>query len=322
MLKTLNEASDMINSGKWLHISGNEGLLRKLPKGNWIGGSTEYFVSQDGGIVTDEKLFVTEIPYDGCKIASYDENNIENITRDAFDNGFTIAILPFDSKVHKVYAEKADGFKGMFEKNVVGWISGYNLSKANQTSITINGKTAACSSTEAVALHIQTPEDHMLSIGIVNIFTPSETSPVIEFYEEGFTVDKCLIDGREVVFADYIIKNGIDTKLPIIGSYCGAGVNVSFKLIDNGKVQLYAPVFKNIKYRFANKISDYAKEFEEKLKHFKSSKALFSCNCILNFLYGELEGKQLQNFYGPITFGEIAYQLVNQTMVYAVVLSK
>jgi len=320
VLKTLNETSDMINSGKWLHVSGNEDLLKKLPSGNWIGGSTEYFMSQDGGIVTDEKLFVAEIPYDNCKIASYDEKNIENITDDAFENGFTIAILPFDSEVHRVYAAKAAGFNGMFAKNIVGWIAGFNLSKEGQTPVAVNGKTTESSNSKAVALHIQTPGSQVVSIGIVNIFSPNEESPIIEFSEEGFIIDKCLVDGREVVLADYLSQNGIDTKLPLIGSYFGAGINVSFKQIVNGKVHTYAPVFKNIKYQFANKIGDYAKEFEEQLKSFKNAKAVFSCNCILNFLYGELEGKQVQHFYGPITFGEIAYQLVNQTLVYVVML--
>ncbi|MCL2877848.1 MAG: hypothetical protein FWF13_03610 [Acidobacteria bacterium] len=320
MLKTFDEVSDMINLGKWLHISGNEGLLKKLPSGNWIGGSTEYFMSGDGGRVTDEKLFVSEIPYDNCAIVSYDENNIENITKDAFENGFTIAILPFDSEVHKVYAANSAGFKGMFAKNIVGWISGVNLSKKGQTPITVNGKTTEGSSSKAVALHIQTPNNQMVNIGIVNIFTPNEDSPVIEFHEDGFSMNKCLIDGREVVFADYLARNGIDTKLPLVGSYSGAGINVSFKQIENGTVHFYAPVFRNIKYRFANKISDYAKEFAEKLEQFKNAKAVFSCNCILNFLYGELENKQVQHFYGPITFGEIAYQLVNQTLVYVVIL--
>ena len=320
MLKTLNETSEMINSGKWLHISGNEDLLKKLPSGNWIGGSTEYFMSLDGGIVTDEKLFVAEIPYDNCKIISYDEKNIESITEDAFENGFTIAILPFDSEVHKVYAAKASGFKGMFAKNVVGWVSGVNLSKEGQTPIAVNGKTTERSNIKAVALHIQTPGNEVVSIGIVNIFNQNEESPIIEFSEEGFVIEKCLVNGREFVFADYLSQNNIDTKLPLIGSYFGAGVNVSIKQIEDGKVYTFAPVFKNIKYRFANKISDYAKEFEDHLRHFKNAKAVFSCNCVLNFLYGELEGKQVQRFYGPITFGEIAYQLLNQTLVYVVML--
>jgi hypothetical protein len=277
-------------------------------------------MSADGGVVTDEKLFVTEISYGNCKIVSYDEKNIKSITSDAFENGFSIAILPFDSEVHKVYAAQASGFKGMFAKNIVGWISGVNLSKEGMTPITVNGSTLECSSSKGVALHIQTPGGQVVSIGIVNVFTPNKSSPVIEFHETGFVVDKCLVDGREVVFADYIAQNGINTKLPLIGSYSGAGINVSFKRIENGAVQFYAPVFRNIKYRLPNEISDYATAFAKKLDQFKNAKAVFSCNCILNFLYGELEGKHVQHFYGPITFGEIAYQLVNQTLVYVVML--
>ena len=319
MLKSFNETSEMINSGKWLHISGSEGLLKKLPGGNWIGGSTEYFVTLDGGVVTDEQLFVTEIPYDNCRISSYDTGTIENITRDAFENGFTIVILPFDSEVHKTYAANAAGFEGMFIKNVVGWISGLNLSKTGQTPMTVNGKTAECSGSTAVAMHVQAPEDQVAIVGIINIFGPNTSSPVVEFSEDGFTVDKCFVDGREVVFADYIAQNGIDTKLPLIGAYSGTGINVSFKQIKNGTVYLYAPVFRSIKYRFANEISDYAKEFAGKLNRLDTSNIVFSCNCILNFLYGELEDKRVEHFHGPITFGEIAYQLVNQTLVYVTV---
>jgi len=36
----------------------------------------------------------------------------------------------------------------------------------------------------------------------------------------------------------------------------------------------------------------------------------------LNYLYSGLEGKKTGNVTGPITFGEVAYQLLNQTMVY------
>jgi hypothetical protein len=36
----------------------------------------------------------------------------------------------------------------------------------------------------------------------------------------------------------------------------------------------------------------------------------------LNFQYGKLEGKDLGAFYGPVTFGEIAWQVINQTLVY------
>jgi hypothetical protein len=121
-------------------------------------------------------------------------------------------------------------------------------------------------------------------------------------------------------FADYIAENGIDTKLPLVGDYSGNGVNISFKAIENGTVNFYAPVFTGIKYRIAKPISNYAEEFNNHLTDFLDADSVFSCNCILNFLYGELEGKSIVGFRGPITFGEIAYQLVNQTLVYISVL--
>lgn len=319
MLKTFDETIKMISDGKLLHIAGSENLLKKLPKGTWIGGSTEYFMAQEGGKVTDELFFVNVLPYTDFKISSYDEKSIENVTVDAFDNGFSIVIVPFDSNVHKAYAEKAAGFENMFIKNIVGWVAGLNLGVPGQTPIAVNGQTGEVMPDKAAVLHVGVPSDKVVNIGIINIFSQDENAPVIEFDEEGFTVNKCRVDGKEVVFADYVAQNNIDTKLPLVGDYSGAGINISFKTIENGIVNLYAPVFSGIKYRMAKNISDYAKEFGDRLLQFEGVESMFSCNCILNFLYGELEGKKIETFSGPITFGEIAYQLVNQTLVYVTV---
>jgi hypothetical protein len=187
---------------------------------------------------------------------------------------------------------------------------------AGQTPIAVDGSTGQVFTNDAAALHLEMPDGKTVSIGIINIFEQDTNSPLIEFTEEGFSVKKCLIDGKETVFADYIKQNAIDTKLPLVGDYSGTGINVSFKAIEDGVVQLYAPVFSGIKYRMAKGISDYEKVFNSRLKEFKDTNAAFACNCILNFLYGELEGKTIDAFTGPITFGEIAYQLVNQTLVY------
>jgi len=319
MLMSFDETSAMILSGKLLHIAGTENLIKKLPKGNWVGGTTEYFMAKTGGIVTNDLVFVTELLFDNFKIATYDENSIADVTIDAFDNGFTLLILPFDSAVHMTYAAKAPEFEGMFIKNIAGWISGMNLGVPGQTPITVNGQTGESFADKAVALHVCVPDDKIVSIGIINIFSQDEDSPIIEFFREGFSVEKCLVDGKEVVFADYIDQNGIDTKFPLVGDYSGANVNVSFKAIENGAVTLYAPVFPGIKYKMAKLSNDYVTEFGDRLKHLSDADSVFSCNCILNFLYGELEGKETRAFFGPITFGEIAYQLVNQTLAYVTV---
>jgi len=107
--------------------------------------------------------------------------------------------------------------------------------------------------------------------------------------------------------------------MPLVGDYSGTGINVSFKAIEGDTVYLYAPVFKNIQYRIAKPISDYEKAFRQHFESVCDKGVAFSCNCILNFLYGGLEGKSVDAFAGPITFGEIAYQLVNQTLVYVMV---
>ena len=316
MLFSLEETCQMISSGKLLHIAGTEDLLKKLPKGNWIGGSTEYFMTKFGGVVTGDALFVTQLPYDIFTIIEYDETNIASITVDAFDNGFSIVVLPFDSAIHKIYAREAPNFEGMFIKNITGWVSGSNLGVPGQTPIAVNGQTGASFTSKAVVVHIRVPDDKLVHIDIVNIFSPDETSPAIEFTEEGFSAKTCKINGKETIFADYLAENKIDTRFPLIGEYSGTGINTSFKSVEGGVVTFYAPVFPGITYKIAKNVSNYVDEFINRLKARDDAKVTFACNCILNFLYGELEGKDIGSFFGPITFGEIAFQLVNQTLVY------
>jgi len=325
MLVSYETASQLIESGRLLHIAGTEALLKKLPKGKWIGGSTEYFMAKEGGKVSGDLLFVTDFSkansvYEKFKIQSYDEKNICKVSSDAYENGFTILIVPFDSAVHKEYAQNAAGYENMFMRHIAGWISGMNLDKQGQTPVAVNGLTGEAFSDKAVALHLQTKEDKTVSVNIINIFEQDTDSPILEFIEEGFHVNKCLVNGKELVFSDYITKNKIDTKMPIVGDYSGSGVNISFKSIENGIVNFYAPVFQGIKYRIAKPVTDYVALFNKYISEHTDETSVFSCNCILNFLYGNLENNKIKAFAGPITFGEIAYQLVNQTLVYVTVI--
>ena len=82
-----------------------------------------------------------------------------------------------------------------------------------------------------------------------------------------------------------------------------------------GVVTFFAPVFTGIDYRLAEPVGDYAASFAAAVER-AGVDAAFACNCILNYRYGELEGKTTGHVIGPITFGEVAYQLVNQTLVY------
>ncbi|MDR3349589.1 MAG: hypothetical protein LBO03_08365 [Acidaminococcales bacterium] len=322
MLKNLDYVSGLIRTGKLLHISAAGELLGKLPRGNWIGGSTEYFLDKAGGKISGDLLDVRELDFATYKFASYDARSLPGVTRDAYPNGFSIIVLPFDSEVHKQYAQNAANYDDIFIKPIVGWISGVNLDKPGQSPLAVNGFSGEASSDKAVALHVALPEDKSVSLNIINIFSPDEKGPLIEFAADGFSAQSCLVDGKETVLADYIAKNKLDTKLPLVGDYFGAGINVSIKRIEGGAVYFYAPVFRDIGYRFAKPMENYAQAFKSHVGVIADTECVFACNCILNFLYGELEGKDLGAFYGPITFGEIAYQLLNQTLVYLRVVDK
>ena len=318
MFKTVEEANELINADKLLHISGSENLLRQLHKGKWIGGTTEYFVSESGGMESDQVLDVDELEFDAYKLAAYSASALPKITNDAYDNGFTVLIIPFESDVHKEYAEHVTEYDDLFTKCVIGWVSGTNLGKADAKAYAVNGYTGEFYTDKAVAVHIKLEESRTPNLSIINIFSPNPDSPIITFdgNNTGFSVHTCRINGDEVNLADHINEQGVDIRLPLIGDYSGAGINVSIKEIKDGEVLLYAPVFEGIEYRFAENISDYERAFNQEIENIADKSSIFSCNCILNYLYGELEGKKLQGLFGPITFGEIAWQLLNQTLVY------
>jgi hypothetical protein len=90
---------------------------------------------------------------------------------------------------------------------------------------------------------------------------------------------------------------------------------VSFQSVDPdaGEVAFYAPVFPGVEYRLAAAQEDYAKTFATQVG--SAGEGSYSCNCILNYVYGDMEGKLTAGYTGPVTFGEIAYVLLNQTLV-------
>jgi hypothetical protein len=71
-----------------------------------------------------------------------------------------------------------------------------------------------------------------------------------------------------------------------------------------------------MEYKHAKPVTNYVEEFTSQMPKGSTDNILFSCNCILNYLYSELEGKKTSDVTGPMTFGEVAYQLLNQTLVY------
>lgn len=320
MLITLEETVRLINEGKILHIAADDTLLKKLPKGNWIGGTTPYFMSDEGGVLTKDRLFVNEIDFaEDTNIQTYGKYNIFQVVEECYDNGLTILIMPYGSTVAAKYAKEAPEVEELLLHPTIGWISGFDLNAGGEARV-YDGTSGESFSDRAVAMYIKLPENKTAMINMINIFTDDKTDPVIRFQDNELSVSKCSVNGQEVNFAQYIKKKGIDTKMPLVADHNGSYINTSIKEVDDDTVSFYAPVFRNVDYRFAVKVDDYAGDFEKKVSETQAVSPAFSCNCILNYQYGNLYGHKIPPYTGPVTFGEVAYQLLNQTLVYCEIL--
>lgn len=314
-LTTVDEAATLIASGRFLMIAGDEAVLRRLPAGNWIGGTIPYFMGDEGGLVTSEQVFVTEIPATAGAptIRFYDITNLEHVCEDGPANGFTLIIIPAFSAIHSLYARKAPGFPDMFIKPIVGWIAGSHLADFGRVApLVINGTDLTFDGERAVVMHVPLPDSEYARIEIFNRMVQGD-GDCLRFPETGFSATRCLVNGVETDFASYLATRHADIRLPLVADYGGASVNVSIKAVDAqaGRVDFYAPVFDDVEYRFAAP-ADFGAAIGAEPDH----PPLWSCNCILNYLYCGLEGRRSGSLVGPMTFGEIAYLLLNQTQVY------
>jgi hypothetical protein len=319
MLMTTQEVVAKIKSGATLYLAGDEQLLAQLPKGNWIGGTIPYFMDTDGGTFSQDKIFVQEqsAQITSTVIKNYGVDALPMIASDSPDDGFSIVIIPGMSAAHARYAEDAPDYPGLFMKQIVGWIAGVDLADIGKVAPKVyNGVTGQALLDQAVVLHATLAPGKMAVVGIVNLFEQGD-GDVLRFETDGFTVENCLVNGQAKNFAAYLVDSEVDTLLPLVADYHGEMINVSLQRIDSdtGKVELYAPVFRGVEYRVAKPVTNYIEAFTARLP-LNLAQPEFTCNCILNYLYSGLEGKRTGSLTGPVTFGEIAYQLLNQTLVY------
>jgi len=317
VLKTLQEAARDIQAGRILAIAGEASLLAQLPPGTWIGGSIPYFMDASGGRISREQVFVqdlTEVTA-SASIQVYRAEELHLLPRDAPENGFSILIIPANSPSHITYARRASGFRGLFQHPVVGWIAGVHLDDLGREAPKVFDGRGQHSIRDAVVLHATLKPGREAEVGIINLFRQGG-GDVLTFEEDGFQVEDCLVNGERHNLAEYLYRNRIDSRLPLVADYGGVNVNVSIQAVHDraGTVDLYAPVFRHVAYRIAAPVDDYLATFRRAVP--RDLHPVFACNCILNFLYSGLEGKVTEGMYGPITFGEIAFQLLNQTLVY------
>jgi len=324
MFASIEKVKELIDGKKPVIVAGDEALLRSLPAGNWIGGTIPYFMTPDGGQISRTRAFVTEVPAFArdVRVVTYDEQTISRIGRDSPENGYTILILPAFSGLHRLFALEAPCFENLFLKVVAGWIAGTHLDDVGKISPKVfAGPTGEMLDAKGVAMHIELPRECQAKIGIVNTFEQGN-GEAIQFPATGFEASDCMVDGKHRSVVDYFGRSEFDARLPLVANYNGTKCNVTIRTLDipGNKVTFFAPVFEGVTYRHAKPVGDYSQNFLAAIPQ-DIGETVFCCNCVHNYVYGELEGRRTGTLQGPMTFGEIAYQLLNQTLVY-VTLSK
>jgi hypothetical protein len=317
-LLTHSEVAAQIRAGKTLLLAGTEALLKQLPAGCWIGGTIPYFMTAQGGCLSEDRIFATELPFAiSAEARVYEPAELKRVYQDGGADEVSFIILPADSAAHTEFALNAPRYAEFAAHSLLGWVSGVNLNQLGQATPQVFCGNNTSLANAAAVLRVKLPAGLFPQIGIINLFQPG-TGSTITFPQGGLSATTALVDGRECNLADYLAQQNADTRLPLVANYNGAMINVSFRSVDTktGRVEFYAPVVSDVEYKLAAPVADYVTAFEAQLRNLRPDAIAFSCNCILNYLHSQLECRRTGGIVGPITFGEIAYQLLNQTLVY------
>lgn len=313
----------LIRRGELLLLAGDEALLRRLPPGRWIGGTIPYFMTEDGGVCDRRRIYVDR-PGPGLEfrgVRRYGAHDVARVYLDLSPGAVGVMIAPAMSPVHRAFALDAPSYPRFASCPLFGWIAGVHLDDLGRERPRVfDGTTGEGLDEDAVVLALGLLSGWAAELAILNIFEPGD-GPTLVFPETSFTVTTAEVDGRRVSFLEYVEEARLDVRLPLVADYCGARVNVSFQALDRParEVRMFAPVFAGVPYRHARSVGDYVRAFESAVPRGLGGADALTCNCVLNYLHSSLEGRSTGGITGPITFGEIAYQLLNQTMVYLTV---
>src|SRR5205823_15034963 len=99
---------------KLFAVAGDERLLARLPRGNWVGGTIPYLMTdEDCGVTTRDSLMVQVLlRYERAapKISAYDKGTIARVTHDASPPGYPFLMMPSFAEVYLSYGMAAPHF--------------------------------------------------------------------------------------------------------------------------------------------------------------------------------------------------------------------
>jgi hypothetical protein len=320
VLMSPEAAAAAIRAGRVLHLAGEEEVLAGLPTGTWTGGTIPYFFAPKGVVCDRRNLLVADfdVAAGDVEIDTYDADGLGRLLEPVPGHGYRVVLLPGFSAIHKRFALMMSAAVASPDYPLAGWVSGVHLSNMDlRPPRVFDGRSGRGYDDRLVELRVRLPSHRLAKVGVVNIFTPGD-GPTIVFEDTAFETTNASINGTPVDFANWLYLNGINGITPLLATHAGATIAVSFRRIDPvaRRVSFYAPVLAGVAYRLARPLDDYRAAIERACANLDADEIPFSCNCMFNYLYGELEGQGGLALPGPATFGEIASVLLNQTLVY------
>ena len=314
-LYTKDEVKTFILQGRVMLLAGSPRALEGLPAGKWIAGSTVYFIDKVG-LKDEERIFV----YDFTNIAKdvflevFDENNINKIAFNSFETGFTLVTMPMDTLVLENFSKNSLSYDGIFDYPVAGFVAGVDIEKIGvEKSVVVSGMDGKLLYDKAAVMHVKVSNDYYVHSEILNFDEIEPDSPEIVFPKTSYVQSSCLIDGKQGNIAN-LFRTLPFERQKLVQNQCGALINRESVSINSLKkeVQFYAPVVAGEKYRLGRKRENYIDGFNKKLN--TKNNVLLCLSCIMYYLHGDFEGKKF-SYNCIITYGEIAYQLLNKTVV-------
>ena len=270
-LFSVAEVNKMIERGDTLLLAGHGSLFSQLSKGKWIGGATSRFIENGKEMISvRDKIFVhnlADIAAD-VKFSAYNVLTVSGIYNDAFENGFTVLILPFGKGMDLEYASNCINYPNFGNRAVCGWravLPNYSEYERDDESLVFMGTSGERFSDMGVAMHVKLPEGKYAELHVFNPYKP-ENDDVIVFEEDGPQSKTALINGVRKNLRQYLIENGVNSMVgdtvvsqkSLSGDYGGMSINVvifpdmeeDIKIDD--VLQLGAPVIKDIRFRLSS----------------------------------------------------------------------
>jgi len=315
---TRDEVAGLIHAGRILVLAGAEADLAGLPPGRWVGGTAASFITATGEQEADGQIFFSDLTGVAQNIRLHHLNlsEMRQIGRLHPANGFTIAIIPGFSELLAGISTELLDYNSIYNAPLFGWVSAVDPSQLGRLQPKSFAGGPAGSAEHAAVMSVSLPHNLFAQLQIANLFSPG-TGPEIRFAQPGFVADgDCLIGGKPDNLARYIEAAQIDSRLPLVADHDGALINISIIASDaqTGRATFLAPVTPALTYRFAEQVLDYRYEFSRTLSELCQTSAALSCVCVQNYEHAGLRETAGLPFQGPVTFGQIAYGVLNHTL--------